>query len=211
MRATIRRRIKDALANQCADRRAVARSLATQLFTIPEVMSAKTVMAYIDLPDELPVSNIISDLFFRPGTLESLSPVPVRDVVIPFCQGNEIGLYRFSKPNSPDETISILTQELQRGQFGILEPCLDLRNEPCHMVHPSEIDLVLIPGLAFDLQGGRLGRGAGYYDRFISLISPKIPLIALALDVQLVNAVPMEEHDRRIDYIVKIDTIHKIR
>lgn len=211
MRATVRARVKDALATRYADRDALAREFATQLFTIPEVASAKTVMAYIDLPDEVPVSKLITDLFFRVGRSETLLPVAVRQVVVPYCQGNKLGLFRFSVPETPEATQTVLANELDTGQYHILEPRPNLRNDPRHTVDPLQIDIALVPGIAFDLQGGRLGRGAGYYDRFISRLSNNALLISLVLDEQLVESVPMEVHDRRIDYIVKIDIVHKIR
>ncbi|MDO5567345.1 MAG: 5-formyltetrahydrofolate cyclo-ligase [Planctomycetia bacterium] len=211
MRATVRARVKDALATRYADRDALARVFATQLFTIPEVASAKTVMAYIDLPDEVPVSKLMTDLFFRLGRSETLSAVAVRQVVVPYCQGNELGLFRFSVPEFPCATQTLLTNELASGQYHILEPRSTLRSDPQHAVDPSQIDIVLVPGIAFDLQGGRLGRGAGYYDRFVSRLSNNTLLISLVLDEQLVESVPMEIHDRHIDYIVKTGIVHKIR
>ncbi|MDD3585788.1 MAG: 5-formyltetrahydrofolate cyclo-ligase [Thermoguttaceae bacterium] len=211
MRATVRAKIKNALATLYTDRDATARSFATQLFSISEVRAAHTIMAYIDLPDEVPVSKLMSDFFFRLGPTEQLSPVALRKVVVPYCQGKELGLFRFSTPDSPETTDLVLKKELTQGQFGILEPHMSLRNDPGHVVELSEIDVVLVPGIAFDLVGGRLGRGAGFYDRFLSRLSKHATLIALALGEQLVEAVPMEEHDRRVNYLVKTRGVHKIQ
>jgi 5-formyltetrahydrofolate cyclo-ligase len=85
---------------------------------------------------------------------------------------------------------------LQKGAFGILEPSPD----PDRLAAPPQFDLVLVPGLAFDRAGNRLGMGEGYYDRF--LIEVHAPKIALAYDFQLVEKLPAEAHDQCVDIIV---------
>ncbi len=86
--------------------------------------------------------------------------------------------------------------ELQKGAFGILEPPRD----PNRLAAPSQFDLVLVPGLAFDRAGNRLGLGKGHYDRF--LIEVHAPKIALAYDFQLVDKLPAEAHDQRVNIII---------
>lgn len=82
--------------------------------------------------------------------------------------------------------------ELEPGRFGILEPPAGARR-----VSLAEIDLILVPGLAFDRIGGRLGRGAGYYDRALTEVGAASPiLMGVAHSVQLFESVPMDEHDR---------------
>lgn len=85
---------------------------------------------------------------------------------------------------------------LSHGAFGILEP-----NPQKHPpVLPEDIDLVLVPGLAYDLQGNRLGQGNGYYDRFLEKI-PTTPTIGIAYGVQLLHCIPSEPHDREVAYL----------
>jgi len=86
--------------------------------------------------------------------------------------------------------------ELKPGAFGILEPPAD----PSRLAPPEQFDLVLVPGLAFDRAGHRLGAGKGYYDRFLAQI--KAPKIALAFAFQIVAQIPLEAHDQRVDVIV---------
>jgi 5-formyltetrahydrofolate cyclo-ligase len=70
-------------------------------------------------------------------------------------------------------------------------------------VSPGEIDFILVPGLVFDWEGGRIGYGAGYYDRLLTAWpAPVPPLVAAAFEVQLVPAVPMLAGDRRVDLVV---------
>lgn len=88
-------------------------------------------------------------------------------------------------------------KELKANSFGILEPQTFLNT-----INPEEIDLMLIPGLAFDKKGGRLGYGAAYYDRFIKCARKNIYKIGLAYHFQLVSEILMEEHDMAIDDVI---------
>ncbi len=89
-------------------------------------------------------------------------------------------------------------RELHPGVWGIREP------DPaaCAPVPLGVVDFVLVPGVAFDARGGRIGYGAGYYDRLLRGLAEGVPLVAAAFEVQLVDEVPMEPHDRPIDRIV---------
>lgn len=87
--------------------------------------------------------------------------------------------------------------QLEKGYFGILEPL-----ESCIAVDSKDIDLILMPGVAFDRQGGRLGYGAGFYDRFLSNMSNSVDKIAVAYHFQVLDNIPMDEHDVRINGIV---------
>ncbi len=86
--------------------------------------------------------------------------------------------------------------DLEPGRFGLLEP----RPDPARAVDPSEIDLVLVPGIVFDREGFRAGFGGGYYDGFLAAIDA--PSIGLAFALQLVARVPREAHDVPVDAIV---------
>jgi len=84
---------------------------------------------------------------------------------------------------------------LVRHRFGMLEPALDLP-----VIDPATLDLVLVPGVAFDRQGGRLGFGGGYYDRFL----PTTPALRVGVtyDECLADVLPCGEHDQCVDWIV---------
>ena len=85
-------------------------------------------------------------------------------------------------------------KDLLPGNFGILEP-----SENCVKVDASDIDLTLVPGMAFDKDRNRLGRGRGFYDRWLMQLSGK--RIGVGFDHQLVDAVPTEPHDVQLDLI----------
>ncbi|MBF0331924.1 MAG: 5-formyltetrahydrofolate cyclo-ligase [Candidatus Omnitrophica bacterium] len=90
-------------------------------------------------------------------------------------------------------------QELKPGAYGILEP-VDHKER---RLDPFELDLIVVPGVAFDRHHNRLGRGAGYYDRFLSEVPATTPTIALAYDFQVVETLPgIEGHDRPVTHLL---------
>lgn len=88
--------------------------------------------------------------------------------------------------------------ELESGAYGILEP----REEFIRETDPKLVDLVLIPGVAFDRKGYRIGYGAGYYDRFLERVRPEIPKIALGFDLQMVADAYPDAHDFPVDSVI---------
>jgi len=89
-------------------------------------------------------------------------------------------------------------RHLAEGSFGILEPCPTGVDH-----HADEPDLIVVPGVAFDLHGHRIGYGKGYYDRFLLHPGRKAHLIGLCHDFQLIDgAIPAEGHDIRMELIV---------
>ena len=91
--------------------------------------------------------------------------------------------------------------DLIESEYGILEPSID---EP--HIEPNELDLIVVPGVGFDRNGGRMGYGAGFYDRYFKKISKdkmkKIVKLALAYDFQILEDVPMNEQDVPVNYII---------
>lgn len=69
-------------------------------------------------------------------------------------------------------------------------------------IEPAELDLILVPGVAFDASGGRLGRGAGFYDRFLERAGEGPLLVGVCFETQVIGSVPQETHDRGVDALV---------
>jgi 5-formyltetrahydrofolate cyclo-ligase len=134
-------------------------------------------MAYVAISPEPVLTQVLEETLQRGKTL-----------LLPKCE--EGGTMTARKISS--------LRQLQPGAFGILEPSLD-----AEVVPASEIDLILVPGLAFDGQGHRLGRGKGYYDRFLLTFCGK----AMGICSYLVPRVPVEPHDCRMDAVVTEKTI----
>ena len=88
--------------------------------------------------------------------------------------------------------------ELEPGTFNILEPKREFRR----LVSPDELDLIIVPGVAFDPSGNRLGRGMGFYDRFLKKVKDNIPIIGLAYDFQVLEKIPANKTDIKVNKII---------
>ncbi|HEX8011388.1 MAG TPA: 5-formyltetrahydrofolate cyclo-ligase [Casimicrobiaceae bacterium] len=93
--------------------------------------------------------------------------------------------------------IADLARDLARGYLGIAEPLAH-----CRAVAPVAVDWVLVPGVAFDTRGHRIGYGGGYYDRLLPTLRNDAPRIAGAFELQLIESVPAAAHDLKVDAIV---------
>lgn len=158
----------------------LSRQVVAHLMTLPEMTTCSTIMTYVDFGKEVRTVPLISELFNQR-----------KHVVVPFCENGEIWLFRVK-----------YLQELAPGYFGILEPKIELRRQPDRQVQPQELGLILVPGVAFDPQGGRLGRGKGFYDRFLKKTPENVLRIGLAFDWQMFDAIPMSETDQYVDVVV---------
>ncbi|MDT8861731.1 5-formyltetrahydrofolate cyclo-ligase [Alkalihalobacillus sp. MEB130] len=100
--------------------------------------------------------------------------------------------------NTREMTFYELTSfdQLEEGPYELKEP--DPRK--CSLIQQREIDLIIVPGLAFDKKGARLGFGGGFYDRFLACA--QATTIALAFPCQMISTIPIESHDCKVDYVV---------
>jgi len=172
-KGNLRKRILKRLNEQSAHER-VRKSLEIKkrLFALKEFKFAKTVMFYVSKDGEVDTIQMIKDTL-RMGKRVA---VPVTKV---------------EKKELIASQILDLEKELTRGPYGILEP----KSGYVRPVPVEEIDLVIVPGIAFDKMGRRLGRGAGYYDRFLKKFHKDIPFIGLAFDFQVLENLPILSHD----------------
>lgn len=145
-----------------------------KLLAEPTVLQASTVLAYWAMPSELPVGAFI-EAWRSAG----------KRIALPVVEGDDLTLFEYTGLNCLKEV----------PPFGILEP----RGTPS--IAPEAIDVVVVPGMAFDALGGRLGHGKGFYDRLFPR-TPDAKLIGVCLSCQLVDRVPMEPHDRRVDLVI---------
>lgn len=96
------------------------------------------------------------------------------------------------------DAVEILSLDnLEKNIYGIYEPRIGLK-----AISKEEIDLVILPGVAFDKQGGRIGYGGGYYDKYLSKIHSNVLKVALAYDFQIIDKIPLESHDILADRII---------
>jgi len=168
------------------DTREMSRRVLSQLMSLKKITTYYTIMTYVDFGKEVRTVPLISELLDQK-----------KHVVVPLCEDGEIQLFRLKNLN-----------ELAPGFLGILEPKIELRRQSDRQVRLNELDLILVPGVAFDPQGGRLGRGKGFYDRFLKKTPEKILKIGLAFDWQMFDAVPMSGNDQYVDIVVAENNIY---
>lgn len=138
--------------------------------------NAKNILMYYSLPDEVNTHTFIDEMIALGKTV--LLPV-VKD-----SENMEIREYSGRK-------------DLTEGSFHILEPTGKLFPPERY----KEIEVGVIPGMSFDVKGNRLGRGKGYYDRFLKKV-PTMLKIGICFDFQKINTIPTEKTDIRMDYIL---------
>lgn len=110
-----------------------------------------------------------------------------KKVYVPVCKKDRITL----RPCILEDNAS-----LKKGPYGICEPVIK------KSIPPEKLDLVIVPGIAFDKKGNRLGRGRGCYDRFLAKIPKDTPTIGLAFDFQIVPSLPRQTHDVSVNKII---------
>lgn len=89
-------------------------------------------------------------------------------------------------------------EELETSTFNVKEP----KKEFQRVYDPKDVELVIVPGVGFDVNGNRIGYGFGYYDNFLSETRQEIPFIGLAFDFQIQDEIPSDENDKLIDIII---------
>ena len=127
--------------------------------------------------------------------------VPTESIIKKSYAYNKIVVLPAFDPESFKMTlmkVDAAEQELIPGPRGILEPDAS----KCKVVPMDRIDIAIIPGLAFDEKGGRIGSGTGYYDRLIPRLAITTRKVALTFEEQIVPQIPMESHDKHVDIII---------
>lgn len=153
--------------------RAMDHKVCERLFSIPEVLKAHCVYGYMNLSWETGTKEILERLW-NAGIW----------VALPKVAGDCMEFFRVRS-----------MKDLEEGTFHILEP-----KDSCEAVSWPDA-IVLVPGLAFSRNGNRLGKGGGFYDRFLAS-EPGHRTAALAYEFQLCDDLPVGEHDRPVDLIV---------
>ncbi|HUP82463.1 MAG TPA: 5-formyltetrahydrofolate cyclo-ligase [Pirellula sp.] len=163
-----------------SEKDSVSNAIVDRFMNLPEYHSAKTIMFYVDVRDEVRTRQAL------PAALES-----GKTIVVPYCVDGELELFWLENMD-----------ELELGMYRILEPKNELRIVESKRPQPTDLDLVMVPGVAFDRNGGRTGHGKGYYDKLLQHARLDAPLIALAFECQIFEKIPAESHDIYMDKIV---------
>lgn len=161
---------------------------------LPEYRQARTALWYLDCRSELRTRHAL------PAALAN-----GKRIVVPYCTvdesgANKLGLWWLQNMN-----------ELVVGKWKILEPPRDRWAEPEREVDPTELNVVMVPGVAFGRDGERMGNGQGYYDRLLAGVRADCPLIGLAYECQMFDGLVMGPQDVFMDLIVTERTVYRGR
>lgn len=156
-----------------------SREITKKLVELAEFQTCRNILIFLSLPSEVQTGEMIQ------GSLAS-----GKKVYVPLVDAANKRL-KISE-------ISGLDIEFETSQFGIREP------GPSHInIHPPAVlDFVLVPGLAFDREGGRIGFGAGYYDRFLKEVGDHVIRVGVAFHFQVLETIPQTEFDVPVQKIL---------
>ncbi len=169
---TLRKFIRECKAKHTAEElERESRAVVRRLEAHELFRTAKTICLYASLPDEVDTHALIER--YRSE----------KRILLPSVKGNVIELHEYG---CDDKTLT--------GDYGITE------SGGVVFADYDSIDLVIVPGMAFDRTGNRLGRGKGYYDRFLSLL--KASKVGICFDFQMVDSIPTLPHDIRMDVVI---------
>ena len=175
--------------NAQPDKDEVSRRIVDTFMALPEYQRAATVMFYVDVRSEVRTRQHF------PAALAG-----GKIIVIPYCVDGELELFHLQSMD-----------ELTVGMYKILEPRPELRGVPAKNVPVEELDLIMVPGVAFDRRGARSGHGMGYYDKLLEHARLDATLIALAFECQLFDEVPTQSHDIFMDKIITEAAVYEGR
>ncbi len=179
-RQMLRNKILGARDLQSACERQEKSSFAIQNFwSLPEMKHWSTLFIYVNFRSELETLELIYQCLSQG-----------KRVAVPLVDASTVRMIPL--------LIKDPEKDLVPGYYGIPEP----DPQKSLRVAPREIDAAVIPGSVFDIQGGRLGYGGGYYDRFLVNDAPQAKRIGLAFEMQVVEKVPVEPHDQPLDILI---------
>ncbi|MBU1120534.1 5-formyltetrahydrofolate cyclo-ligase, partial [Candidatus Micrarchaeota archaeon] len=151
-----------------------------KLLELPEFIEAKTIMSYISFRNEARTHELIKESIKKN-----------KRIVIPITD--------FKKKKIYLSEVRDFEKELISSRIGLFQP----KREFLRPVNEKELELIIVPGIAFDEKGCRIGFGKGYYDSFLKKVKKSVPVIALAFENQISNKkLPSKKHDKHAHKII---------
>ncbi len=169
-----------ALRRDLPNRDDLSRRVLDRLTSLPEYQAATRLGIYVGTSPEVQTLPVIQSAW-----------ATCKRTAVPCCIGDELEMYWIKGVG-----------ELAPRTLGILEPTTEVRTLPERRALVTSLDLIVVPGVAFDRSGGRIGHGKGYYDRMLRNVPADTATVALAFECQLVTHVPMLDHDVFMDVVL---------
>ncbi|MGH8896399.1 MAG: 5-formyltetrahydrofolate cyclo-ligase [Egibacteraceae bacterium] len=184
-KTTLRSAVLAARAALPAEQRAAASAVVhRRLQGLPELRAARAVLAYAAFGAEVDLDPWLQGLLTTGA-----------GVFLPWVDGQQLGIAR----------VCDLDADLVPGWRGVREPRAIGRRP----ARPDRLDAVVAPGVAFDRSGRRLGYGGGHFDRLLSTLRPETPVVGVAFEIQIIDAVPTTTHDRAVDVVVTEAAVYR--
>jgi 5-formyltetrahydrofolate cyclo-ligase len=165
----------------------LSRIICQRLVELAEYGPSGTVLNYVSGPAEVQTAALISR-----------ARADRKRIVVPCCVSNELELFRLESMD-----------DLAPRTLGILEPRADVRADPERRIDVAQVDLIVVPGVAFDRRCGRLGHGRGYYDRLLARARHDTFFVGVAFECQVFEQVPMLPYDVFMDVVVTEKTTYR--
>lgn len=176
----VRKRVLERLiAHKPEEKRRKDSSIEDKILASDFFKEAASIMFYVSFGYEVETKKIIKQAL-----------IEGKEVVVPFIEHKKLELL--------PSKITDFEKDIVRGKYGIMEP----RKRLVFNFEKKILDMVLVPGVAFDRAQNRLGRGFGYYDRFLSQLDERTKKVGLAYDIQIEDALPVAAHDIPLDLVV---------
>ena len=170
----IRREVRRRIAEIDSEARSLAaESIFSQIEELDTFKEAGCIALFASMKDEVP-TDIALQRWRAMG----------KDIIVPRVEGDIMRFYDYDP------------ERMQVGAFGIVEPMGDVEREA------KDIDLMIVPARAFTLSGERLGRGGGFYDKYMSLAGFRAAKIGIAFKCQIFDSLPCDKHDIKVDRVV---------
>lgn len=154
--------------------------IAGRVFQLEQWQKSRLTMVYMSFAQEVSTGDLIENLLLKK-----------KEFAIPVIEGRRLIPYKAEN----------LKENLEPSKFGVLELKRELRTLQ-RRIDKDKINLIIMPGVAFDREKNRIGFGAGYYDRFLAGLKPGVIKIALAFEVQIFDHIPTLSHDIPVDMII---------
>jgi 5-formyltetrahydrofolate cyclo-ligase len=178
-----------ALRDRQQDREVLSRRIGERLTSLSEYKKATRLSIYVGGPSEVETLPILTAAW-------SLG----KRIAVPCCAGERLELFWLEH-----------VDELAPRTLGILEPKDAIRRCHARRADVKALDLVVVPGVAFDPRGGRIGHGRGYYDKLLREARTDTAVVALAFQCQIFPEVPMLEHDVFMDKVLSEQAVYRRR
>lgn len=177
-KSAVRKKILKKLREQTKEERLrKGRTIKKKIFSLKYFKEAKNIFCFISLKSEVDTREIIIDAL---------------------KQGKSVFAPRVEQDALRIAEVKDLDKDLEEGPLGVLQP-----KKSCQpLSSPESLDIAIIPGLAFDEKGVRLGRGKGYFDRFLSQLAGATKTVGIAFDFQILKTIPQDPHDIPVNLVI---------